>query len=342
MTLRLFATLLLASVTAHFSPAAADIISLSPPYPSYGSVERLDPALDALLRAEAHLEKLAEGFNWAEGPAWMPQQRQLVFSDVPENIIYRWREGYGIDIFLRPSGFTGDNFAGRQPGSNGLTIDLQGNLVICQHGDRRIARLNDDRHTFSTVADNYQGHLFNSPNDLVYDRQGNFYFTDPLYGMQDNSESEMGFYGVYRVTPGGTVTLVTRDLERPNGLALSPDEKTLYVSNSYRPRSVIVAYTLGADGLPIDAGRALIDTSARVERGLSGLNDGMAMDQQGNLWATGPGGVLVITPEGKHLGTLLTGVSTGNCTWGDDGSTLYVTCDGAICRIRTNTKGVRF
>lgn len=341
MNVRLFTPLLLTTMITSAS-AAETITSLSPPYPSYGSIERLDPQLDTLLPADAHLEKLAEGFNWTEGPVWMPQPSQLVFSDVPENIVYRWRAGRGIDIFLQPSGFTGEKFDGREPGSNGLIVDLQGNLIICQHGDRRVARLNDDGQSFTTIADNYQGHRFNSPNDVIYDRSGNLYFTDPPYGMPNNTESEMGFHGVYRVTPDGTVTLVTRDLERPNGLALSPDEKTLYVSNSHRPRPVIMAYSLGPDGLPTDTGRVLFDSSARAAQGLRGLNDGMTIDQQGNLWASGPGGILIITPEGRHLGTLLTGVSTGNCTWGDDGSTLYVMCDGAICRIRTNAKGGRF
>lgn len=324
-------------------PAAEPIKSNSAPYPTHGEVERLDPAFGALLAPDAKMEKLAEGFNWSEGPIWMARERQLVFSDVPENIAYRWREGQGIDILLQPSGYTGkpEEYDGRERGSNGLGVDRQGRLLLSQHGDRRIARLNPDGKTFTAVADKFEGKRFNSPNDLIVDRRGNIYFTDPPYGMGRSTSVELGYQGVFRVDVEGKVTLISKELERPNGLALSPDERILYVANSHGPRPIIMAFDLKADGTA-SPGRVFFDSTAARKPGRRGGNDGMAIDIHGNLWATGPGGVLIISPAGKHLGTLLTGVNTGNCTFGDDGSTLYITADMNLLRIKTKTKGVGF
>jgi gluconolactonase len=321
-------------------PAAGPITSLTAPYPTFGEIERLDPALDALLAPDAAVVKLAEGFNWSEGPVWMKKERQLIFSDVPENIAYRWREGQGIDVFLDPSGFTGEAYDGRERGSNGLATDREGRLLLSQHGNRQIARLNPDGKTFTTVADRFEGKRFNSPNDLVLDRQGNIHFTDPPYGLGPGSPVEIDFHGVYRVTPAGAVTLVSKELERPNGLALSPDEKTLYVANSHGPRPIIMAFDLAPDGTA-GPGRVFFEgTELRKTR--RGAFDGMRVDTQGNLWATGPGGVLVINAQGKHLGTLLTGQNTGNCTFGEDGSVLYVMADMYLVRIATKTRGQGF
>lgn len=324
-------------------PAAEPITSLSAPYPTHGEVERLAPGLDALIEPGTQMEKLAEGFNWSEGPVWMKNERQLVFSDVPENIIYRWREGQGIDILVNPSGYTGDPAAydGRERGSNGLGVDRQGRLLISQHGNRQIARLNPDGKTFTTIADRFEGKRFNSPNDLVVDSRGNIYFTDPPYGMGPSTSQELGYHGVFRIASDGTVSLVSKELERPNGIALSPDEKTLYVANSHGPRSIIMAFDLKEDGTA-GPGRVFFDSTHLRQQGRRGGNDGMVIDAQGNLWATGPGGVVILTPEGKHLGTLLTGVNTGNCTFGDDGSSLYITADNALLRIKTRTKGIGF
>ncbi len=322
--------------------AAQPIRSFSAPYESFGRIERLDPALDAMLAPDARMEKLAEGFNWSEGPVWMPAQRQLIFSDVPENIAYRWREGHGIDIFLQPSGYTGapSAYDGREPGSNGLALDLQGRLLLCQHGDRRIARLNDDGKTFSTVVDRFEGKRFNSPNDLVVDRRGNIYFTDPPYGMGPGTSVELGYHGVFRLGTDGKVTLVTKELERPNGLALSPDERTLYVGNSHGPRPIIMAFPLDENGVP-GAGRVFFDAAPLRSPERRGALDGMAVDTNGNVWATGPGGVLIIDRHGKHLGSLLTGQATGNCTFADDG-TLYIAADMFLVRIATKAKGTNF
>lgn len=329
----------LLAMTLSVASAAEPIRSFSAPYETFGEIERLDPALDRLLAADARMVKLAEGFNWSEGPVWMAKERQLIFSDVPENIAYRWREGQGIDIFLNPSGFTGDAYDGRERGSNGLATDLEGRLLLCQHGDRRIARLNSDGKTFSTVVDRFEGKRFNSPNDLIVTSDGTIFFTDPPYGMGPSTSVEIGFNGVYRATPDGKVTLITKELERPNGLALSPDGKTLYVGNSHGPRPIIMAFAIAADGTA-GPGRVFFDASKLRDMGRRGALDGMAIDTQGNLWATGPGGVLIISPEGKHLGSLLTGQATGNCTFGDDGKTLYVVADMFLVRIETLATGL--
>ncbi len=317
--------------------APVPIISATAPYATIGSVERLDPALDALLAPDAAMEKLAEGFNWSEGPVWVAAQSHLLFSDVPENRVYRWKEGEGISVFLEPSGFTGTVYHGRERGSNGLTLDRQGRLVLCQHGDRRVARLAADGKSFETIVDHFEGKRFSSPNDLCFDRAGNLFFTDPPYGLPSDTKQEVEFNGIYRLGTDGKLTVISRDMDRPNGIALSPDERTLYVGSTHGPKPIIMAYSLNADG-SVAAGRVFFDATdliARTKR--SGGFDGLKVDQRGNLWTTGPGGVLILSPAGKHLGTLLTGRATANCTFGDaDGKTLYITSNNLLLRIRTN------
>ena len=301
-----------------------------------GTVERLDPAVNALLAENATIEKLASGFDWSEGPVWMGNH--LLFSDVPLNTIFKWDSRRGVTIFLQPSGYTGTTPRGGEPGSNGLTRDKQGRLIICQHGDRRVARL--DRGKFVTVADRFEGKRFNSPNDAVVKSNGDIYFTDPPYGLPRNVNDltkEIPFQGVYRVTAQGNVTLLTSEVTRPNGIAFSPDEKILYVASSDPAKSIWMAYPVKPDGT-LGAGKVLFDAT-EMRPGKKGLPDGLKVDARGNLWATGPGGVLIISPEGKHLGTLATGEATANCAWGDDGSTLYITADMYLCRIKTKVKG---
>jgi gluconolactonase len=320
--------------------AAAPITSTKAPYPNHGTIERLDAALDALLAADARIEKLAEGFNWSEGPVWRAREGDLLFSDVPENIVYRWKDGAGVAVFLEPSGFTGENYDGRERGSNGLTLDGDGRLLLCQHGDRRVARRNDDGKSFTTLADRFEGKRFNSPNDLCLDRAGNIYFTDPPYGMGPGTSKELDYHGVYRRAVDGTVTLLSKELERPNGIALSVDERTLYVANSHGPRPIIMAFALKADGTA-GPGRVFWDSTeliARTKR--RGGMDGLKVDEKGNLWATGPGGVLILSPAGKHLGSLLTDRATANCGFGEsDGTTLYITADDLLLRVKTKVKG---
>lgn len=329
---------LLALAVAVPASARGPVHSLSAPYPTLGSIERLDPALDAVLAPDAKIEQLADGFHWAEGPVWLPREKSLVFSDVPENTAYRWSAGKGITVFLQPSGWTGDAAQARE-GSNGLALDGQGRLVLAQHGDRRIGRLTPGSPGFATLADRYDGKRFNSPNDLCFDRAGRIYFTDPPYGLPKGVEPELGFQGVYRLDTDGRVTLITKELERPNGIALSPDERTLYVANSHPPRAIILAIPLSADGQP-GTSRVFFDATPLMAKDRPGLPDGMKVDRAGNLWATGPGGVLVISPQGKHLGTLLTGRSTANCAFGEDGSTLFLTADSMLLRVKTKAAGL--
>jgi len=313
-----------------------------PAQKTLGTVERLDSALDALLPVGAQMEVLGSGFNWSEGPIWIAAEKSVFFSDVPENTVYRWKPSSGVQVAFKPSGYTGSVPRGGEPGSNGLTTDKQGRLLLCQHGDRQIARREKDGR-FTALATNYQGKRFNSPNDLVVKSNGDIYFTDPPYGLEKNNadpKKEIPFNGVYRLQPDGKVTLLIDSLTFPNGLAFSPDEKLLYVAVSDGRNAVIMAYDVQTDGL-VANGRVFFDANP-LKAGKKGSPDGIKVDKSGNLWATGPGGVLVISAKGKHLGTLATGEATANCAFGDDGSTLYITADMHFVRIRTNVKGCGF
>jgi gluconolactonase len=309
--------------------------------PTIGHVERLAKELDSLIPTDAKIEVLAQGFDWAEGPLWIADGDYVLFSDVPTNRIYRWREGEGHTVWLDPSGYTGEVPRGGEPGSNGLLLDSMGRLVVCQHGDRRVARLETSLTSpapdFTTLAGRYDGMRFNSPNDAAFHSSGALYFTDPPYGLAEGPEDpdrEIDFEGVFRLDPDGTVSLLTTDLSRPNGIAFSPDEKTLYVANSDPERAIWMAYDVRADG-SIANGRVFFDATPRVDE-LPGLPDGLKVDDEGNLFATGPGGVLVLAPDGRHLGTIVTTQPTANCAFGDAGESLYMTADSYLLRIRLN------
>ena len=311
-------------------------------YPVVGEVERLDPALDRLIAPGTKIEKLAAGFQWAEGPVWDAKTGTLLFSDVPRNVVFQWKEGVGTRDFLFPSGYTGKVSRGGEPGSNGLAEDEQGRLVLCEHGDRRVARLNSNG-TKTTLAEYYLGRRLNSPNDLVVRGTGDIYFTDPSYGLEGGEKStakELLFNGVYLIKRTGEVVLLTKDLSFPNGVALSPDENILYVAVSDQAKPGIMAFPIKKDGT-LGECRCFFDAAPLVQ-GRKGLPDGLKTDAAGNVYATGPGGVLVISPEGKHLGTINTGEATANCAWGGDGSTLYITANNMLCRIKTLSKGREF
>ncbi|WP_345265986.1 SMP-30/gluconolactonase/LRE family protein [Nibrella viscosa] len=310
-------------------------------YPTIGTVVRNDPQLDKLLPRDARIEVLASGFVWAEGPIWIKDGNYLLFSDVPQNTIFKWSEKEGLTQFLKPSGYTGAGAYGDEPGSNGLTLDRQGRLIACEHGDRRVSAMPLSGGGKRTLADNYQGKRFNSPNDVVVHSSGSYYFTDPPYGLpgkEKDPRRETELFGVYRIAPNGTVSLLISDLTRPNGIAFSPDEKTLYIAQSDPDRPIIMAYPVQADG-SVGKGRVLFDAAPLLKQNLKGLPDGLKTDRDGNVWSTGPGGVLVISPAGKLLGRIDTGEATANCAWGDDGSTLYLTADMYLCRIRTTARG---
>jgi gluconolactonase len=330
-------------------------------YPTCGDIERLDPAFDKLIPADTKIEKLAGGFGWAEGPVWDKRSQSLLFTDVPANAVYRWREGEATHAFIVGSGYTRSFPRGGEMGANGLALDSRGYLVLCQHGDRRVARLTKPLKAigskkeqearflaragdYESVAEYFKDRRFNSPNDLVFNSKGDLYFTDPTYGLEKGEKDprrELVFSGVYLVPKKGGLVLLTDRLSAPNGVALSPDEKTLYVAVSDPKQPVIMAYGLQADGT-VDSGRVFFDAAPLVKDSAKGMPDGLKVDVAGNVFATGPGGVLVLSPEGKHLGTIRPGEITANCAWGGDGSTLFLTANNTLCRIKTATKGKGF
>ena len=291
----------------------------------------------------ARTETLATGFGWAEGPVWRPATGDLLFSDVPGNTVYRWAGGDGLSVFLRPSGLAVADGHRGEAGSNGLALDAEGRLLIVDHGTRSLTRL-DSAFVRETLAARYDGRRFNSPNDLAVHSSGAVFFTDPPYGLdgQDASpQKELAVNGVYRLDPDGAVTLLVADLGRPNGVALSPDERTLYVANSDPERAVWIAYPV-ADDLGLGAGRLLHDATASVGPDRPGLPDGMAVADDGTLFATGPGGVLLLHPDGRHLGTIGTDRAVANVAFGDDGHALYLTATDTLQRVRVTARGVGF
>lgn len=303
-----------------------------------GKIERFDPAFDQLVAADAVIEKLAEGYTWSEGPVW--HEGGVVFSDVPRNTAWKWTPGKaGAEVFLQPSGLLTPQPGFREPGSNGLARDAQGRLLLCQHGERRIARYENGK--FTALAERWEGKRFNSPNDLAVRKNGEIYFTDPSYGLEGVNNSklkEIPFNGVYRLGLDGKTTLLERELTFPNGIAFSPDEKTLYVGISDGKAPRVVAYDVKADGT-IANGRTFFDALPLAKPPARGSVDGLKVDAAGNVWSSGPGGILVISPAGKLLGRINTGQPTANCNWGDDGSTLYITANMFLVRVKTKTKG---
>ena len=313
--------------------------------PTVGSIERLHPNIDALIAPGVEIEVLATGFAWSEGPVWvshsdggLPSQ-SLLFSDIPNNRIHCWNQKTGLSVFLEPAGFTGPVSYGRERGSNGLALDAAGRLLCCEHGDRRISVLEKNGGK-RTLADAWDGKRFNSPNDLAVHTSGAIYFTDPPYGLPDgfdDARREIDCCGVFRLQPNGTVDLVCNTMTRPNGIAFSPDQKKLYVAQSDPNEPILKVFNILEDGR-LDAGMTFFDATTLTER-RKGNPDGLAVDVQGNLFATGPGGVLVISPDGTHLGTILTGQKTANCCFGEDGQSLFITADMYLCRIRLATRG---
>jgi gluconolactonase len=315
-----------------------------PPHePAPWTIIRLDPRFDALVPQNAQLEKIAEGFTWVEGPVWHRGEGYLLFSDIPSNTIFKWKEGEGVTRFLSPSGYTGHAlFEGKEPGSNGLTFDSAGRLVLCQHGDRRIARLELDGR-LTVLADRYEGKRMNSPNDLVFKSNGDLYFTDPPFGLPkafDDPDKDLPFQGVYRVSKEGTLTLLIRDLKAPNGIAFSPDEKTLYVTDVDPEHAAWLVYDVQDDGT-VTNGRVLFDATRWRKNPFFGP-DGLKVDKDGNVFGARPGGISIFAPDGTHLGSIETETATSNLAWGDDGSTLYITGGTAVYRIKLNTKGPGF
>jgi gluconolactonase len=310
-----------------------------------GIIHRDHPEINALIPEDAAIEVLAEGFDWSEGPVWINEGEYVLFNDIPQNTTYRWSEADGLSVFLRPAGYAlGDDPPGRELGCNGLFVNpVNKALVMCDHGDRCIAQLNQKNWTKSVLVSHYEGKRLNSPNDLVISKQGHIYFTDPPYGLQwpDFKAMELDYCGVYHLHPDGTLSLVTKELNRPNGIILSPDEKTLYIANSGK-KKIWMAFDVAENGAT-DHGRIFFDASEFEKEGKRGGCDGMTVDQYGNLWATGPGGVLVLTPEGKHIGSIDTETPIANCCFGGaHGNELYLTADMFLCRVRVSVQGAGF
>ena len=305
--------------------------------PAVGSIARLDPAFDALVPADAKLEKLAGGFTFTEGPVWRTSGA-VWFSDVVGNVVRQWTPDGKVTEIIQKAGYDGNGNlpAGGFNGPNGMTGDKDGAVLLCQHAYRRIVRVGKDMQ-MTTVVDKFEGKKLNSPNDLVYRSDGALFFTDPPYGLpkqDDDPTKELKFNGVF-LLKGGKLKAIARDLTRPNGIALSPDEKILYVSNSDEKHRFWMKYDLAADGT-VHNGKVFADVSAESE---SGVPDGMKVDSQGNIWGTGPGGIWVFTPDGKHLGTVKPPEQPANLAWGDDGKTLYITAITGFYRLKTSVAG---
>jgi gluconolactonase len=303
-------------------------------------VVRKDAALDAIVPANATIEKLASGFLFTEGPVWVRDGSYLLFSEPNNNVIYRWTPDGQLSIYRTKSGYTGmDVGEYGQPGSNGLTLDRDGRLTINEHGNRRVTRL-EKNGQLTVLAERYDGKRLNSPNDLVYKSDGTLCFSDPPFGLpkfHDDARKELPFSGVFCLQ-NGTLRLVTKELSGPNGLAFSPDEKFLYVDNWDAKKKVVMRYPVQADGT-FGAGVLFFDmTDTPGEDAL----DGLKVDRQGNVYVSGPGGLWILSPAGKHLGTIVPPEHPHNFAWGDeDGKTLYMTARTGLYRIRLGVPGVR-
>lgn len=336
--LRIAGVMAIILVFFRLSPMASDHSSAGP-----NPIMRLDPRFDRLVPQNAKVERVTEGFVWVEGPAWNRKGEYLLFSDIPNNSVFKWKEGRGVHLFLKPSGYSGaEPFPGREPGSNGLAFDPQGHLILCEHGDRRISRLNDDG-TKTTLVDRYQGRRLNSPNDLMFKSNGDLYFTDPPFGLPqafDDPARELDFCGVYRLSVDGQLTLLTKEIKAPNGIAFSPDEKKLYVTDVFAGQQAWWVFDVLADGT-ITNGRIFYDAREWVAQ-YPGGPDGLKIDAEGNLFAAGPGGLYVFAPDGMLLGRIHLGIATANCAWGEDGSMLFITASTTVYRVRVNTRGAGF
>jgi len=309
-------------------------------YKSIGTIERFDAALDNIISANAKPEIIAEDFEWSEGPLWVEKHNMLLFSDVPMNTIYKWTEANGKEVYLKPSGYTGtEPSLCKEPGSNGLIFDNNGNLVLCQHGNRQMARmdapLDKPEAKFTTLADKYNGKRFSSPNDAVYNSAGELFFTDPPYGLQTQDDTdakkEIPFNGVYKLKTNGEVILLVDSITRPNGIALMPGNNKLIVacSDEARPNW----YIFDVKGDSVTNGKIFYSASEEAKT-MKGVPDGFKIDKNGNMFATGPGGVYIFNSEGKKLGMIRLDNATSNCALSPDEKTLYITNDMFVLRVK--------
>lgn len=323
--------------------AALPVAARAKPGERVGSITRLDPALDEVVATDSPIEVIGEGYSWAEGPAWVKEGGFLLFSDPPNNIMYRWRPGGQPEKFLHPSGHPLPVPPGiREPGVNGIALDGQGRLVMADSGNRCIARLDLETGKRTVLVDRFEGKRFNSPNDVTVGADGAIWFTDPPYGLAEAEKSplrELDFNGVCRLSPEGKLAVIDRSQRRPNGIALSPDGRTLYLALSDESRPQILSYKLGVDGLPLAAPTLFHDATPQAKQGLPGLPDGLKVDREGRVFATAPGGVHVLSPQGKLLGLISTGGAVANCCFGEDGRALFLTSHKILARVRLKSSG---
>lgn len=301
-----------------------------------------NPDLLEVVPGKIEVEILAEGFEWSEGPLWLAAQQKLLFSDIPRNSIYEWTEKEGVKLYLKPSGYTGEKTREGEPGSNGLLLSPDGELILCQHGDRRVAKMNsglqNPKPDFTTLADQYNGKKLNSPNDAVFHKNGDLYFSDPPYGLEKNMEDplkELDFQGVYKTDPNGKTVLLTKELSRPNGIAFSNDYKKLYVANSDPENAIWMVYDINENG-ELKDGNVFFDVTDQ-NTAENGNPDGLKVHKNGWIFATGPKGVWIFTPQGEHLGTIVTGEKTSNCAFNEDYSVLFLTADDYLLRVKLKT-----
>jgi gluconolactonase len=306
---------------------------------SIGTIERYDSSLNDIISADAKAEIIASGFEWSEGPLWIEKHKMLLFSDIPRNTIYKWTAEKGAEIYLAPSGYTGTAKRGGETGSNGLILDKKGALVLCQHGDRRMSRMDAPVHKpsakFATIAGDFQGKKFNSPNDAVYNSKGELFFTDPAYGLErgmDDPGKELSFQGVYKVKSSGDVELLIDTLTRPNGIAFFPGEKTFIVANSDEEKPNWYAFDIDENNLLSNA--RIFYSAKGYDKTLKGGMDGLKIDKNGNVFATGPGGIWIFNRSGKLLGKLRLNEAASNCALSPDEKTLYITNDMYVLRFK--------
>jgi gluconolactonase len=301
-------------------------------------IEQLDPALTEVIDPHAEIKIVAEGFEWSEGPLWVQSENMLLFSDVPKNVIHKWSEEDGLQTYLQPSGYTQQDTVNPGEGSNGLLLNATGELVLCQHGDRRMAKMKSGLDTpqpvFETLAGSYQGKRFNSPNDAVYKANGDLFFTDPPYGLRHQEKDpskELPFQGVYRLAAQDSLTLLIDSLTRPNGIAFLPGETTVIIANSDPAKAIWYAYDLVKED-SLANGRVFYDASSRTSTE-KGLPDGLKVTREGIILATGPGGVWIFTADGTVLGKIKTTTATSNCALSFDQKMLFITADNYVLSV---------
>lgn len=322
--------------------AAAPVVPSFAAAETVGSITKFDDAFDAVIDLKSPIEILGTGYKWAEGPVWVKQGGYLLFNDVPSNICYKWQNGK-VTKFLDPSGLAGPIPPGiREAGANGMAVDAQGQLIMADSGSRAIARVDLNTKRKTIIADKYFGMRFNSCNDVAIGAE-KIYFTDPPYGLADGDKSplkEIEYSGIYHVSlEDGEVGLLDNSLKRPNGIALSLNQGWLYVANSDPDLPIIRAYELAMDGTAMDEGKLFHDFRAEVAQKLPGLPDGLKVGTGGRVFATGPGSVYVLSPEGKRLGLISTGKAIANCCFGEDGKTLFLTSSDMVAKVRLKIGG---